>query len=195
MPGGQSSHKNSSMPVRQLSFSEALLQTKVAPPVSAAQPSATHHNMADLAQESTMDRILQEMSVVGRRLEGMDSAMVSLTAETKYICMEIASFQTRVLGLEQRVSKMEAHASSFQDRDQELLFLRSKLTDLKDNSRRDNVRFLGFPENIEGKDLHRFLRDTLPRLTGITFEPPLEFQRAHRLGSRRPGTDVRPDRL
>ncbi|KAJ1170432.1 hypothetical protein NDU88_002309 [Pleurodeles waltl] len=105
----------------------------------------------------------------------MDSAMVSLAAETKSIHTEIASFQTHVLVLEQRVSKVEAHASSFQDRDQELLFLRSKLTDLEDRSRRDNVRFIGFPENIEGEDLHRFLRDTLPRLTGFTFEPPLEF--------------------
>ncbi|KAJ1088213.1 hypothetical protein NDU88_001372 [Pleurodeles waltl] len=108
--------------------------------------------------------------------------MVSISAETKSICTEIASFQTRVLGLEQRVSKVEAHASSFQDIDQELLFLRSRLTDLYDRSRRDNVHFIEFPENIEGEDLHRFLRDTLPRLTGTTFEPPLEFQRAHRLG-------------
>ncbi|KAJ1193030.1 hypothetical protein NDU88_002336 [Pleurodeles waltl] len=67
-----------------------------------------------------------------------------------------------------------------------------KLTDLEDRSRRDNVRFLGFPENIEGEDLHGFLRDTLPRLTSITFAPPLEFQRAHRLGPRRPSTDALP---
>ncbi|KAJ1181396.1 hypothetical protein NDU88_006603 [Pleurodeles waltl] len=119
----------------------------------------------------------------------MDRAMASLTAETKSIHMDIASFQTRVLGLEQRVTTVEA-----QDRDQELLFVRSKLTDLEDRSRRDNVRFLGFPENIEGEDIHPFLRETLPKLTGITFDPPLEFQRAHRLGPRRLGTDTRPDR-
>ncbi|KAJ1210478.1 hypothetical protein NDU88_005842 [Pleurodeles waltl] len=169
IPGGRSSHKNSGKPVRQLLFSEALLQAKGVPPPMVTQPSARHQDMADPAQESTMDRILQEISAVGRRLEGMDNAMVSLAAETKSIRMEIASFQTRVLG----VSKVEAHASSFQDRDQELLFLRSKLTDLEDRSRGDNVRFIGFPENIDGEDLHRFLRDTLPRLTGITFEPPL----------------------
>ncbi|KAJ1191544.1 hypothetical protein NDU88_000860 [Pleurodeles waltl] len=148
--------------------------------------------MADQAQEPTMDRILQEISVVGRRLEGMDCAMVSMAEEMKTIRTEIASFQSRVLGLEQRVSKVEAHASSFQGRDQELLFLRSKLTDLEDRSQRDNVRFVGFPENMEVEDLHRFLRDTLPRLTGITFEPPLEFQRAHRLGPQRTDTDACP---
>ncbi|KAJ1104118.1 hypothetical protein NDU88_001533 [Pleurodeles waltl] len=103
MPGGRSSHKNSGKLARQLLFSEALLQTKGAPPTLAAQPSATHNDMADSGQESTMDRILQEISAVGRRLEGMDSAMVSLTAETKSTHMEIASFQTCVLGLAQRV--------------------------------------------------------------------------------------------
>ncbi|KAJ1100317.1 hypothetical protein NDU88_005403 [Pleurodeles waltl] len=195
MPGGRSSHKNSGKPARQLLFSEALLQTKGPLPTPAAQPSVTHHDMAGSAQESTIERILQEISAVGHRMVGMDSVMVSLTAETKSIRMEIASFQTRVLGLEQWVSTVEAHASSFQDIDQELLFLRSKLTDLEDRSQRGNVLFLGFPENIEGEDLHGFLRDTLPRLTGITFEPPLYFQRAHRLGPRRPGTDARPDCL
>ncbi|KAJ1137210.1 hypothetical protein NDU88_003623 [Pleurodeles waltl] len=131
--------------------------------------------MADSAQESTMDRILQEISAVGRRLEEMDGAMASLTAETKSIHMDIASFQTCVQGLEQRVTTVEAQAVSFQDRDQELLFLRSKMTDLEDRSWRDNVRFLGFPENIEGENIHAFLRETLPKLTGITFDPPLEF--------------------
>ncbi|KAJ1127670.1 hypothetical protein NDU88_006065 [Pleurodeles waltl] len=194
MPGGRSSHKNAGKPTRHLLFSEALLQAKGVPPPTATQPSATHQEMTDLAQEPTMDRILQEISAVGRRLERMDSAMVSMAAETKSIRTEIASFQTCILGLEQRVSKAEAHASSFQDRDQELLFLRSKLTDLEDRSRRDNVRFMGFPENIEGEDLHGFMRDTLPRLTGTIFEPPLEFQRAHRLGPRRTGTDARPNR-
>ncbi|KAJ1198721.1 hypothetical protein NDU88_002560 [Pleurodeles waltl] len=189
MPGGRSSHKNTGKPAWQLLFSEALLQAKGFPPPMAAQTSAAHQEMADPAQEPTMDRILQEISGVGCRLEGMDSAMVSMAAETKNIRTEIASFQARVLGLEQRV---EAHASSFQDRDQERLFLRRKLMDLEDRSRRDNVRFIGFPENMEGKDLHRFLRDTLPRLTGIPFEPPLEFQRAHRLGPWRTSTDDRP---
>ncbi|KAJ1174342.1 hypothetical protein NDU88_006164 [Pleurodeles waltl] len=193
MPGGRSSHKTTGKPARQLLFSEALLQTKGASPQTATQPSTTYQEMTNLAQEPSMGRILQEISTVCRRLEEMDKAMVSMAAETKSIRTEIASFQTHVLGLEQRVSTVEAHASSFQDRDQELLFLRSKLTDLEDRSRRDNVRCIGFPENIEGEDLHRFLRDTLPRLTDTVFEPPLEFQRAHRLGPRRTGTDAHPD--
>ncbi|KAJ1112704.1 hypothetical protein NDU88_000965 [Pleurodeles waltl] len=141
--------------------------------------------MVDSAQESTMDCILQEISAVGRRLEGMDTAIKSLTADTKSIRLDIAGFQTPVL-------MIEALVASSQDRDQELLFLRNKMTVLEDRSRRNNVRFLGFPKNIEGEDIQAFLRETLSKLTGITFDPPLVFQRAHRLGPRRPDTATRP---
>ncbi|KAJ1131035.1 hypothetical protein NDU88_009378 [Pleurodeles waltl] len=66
------------------------------------------------------------------------------------------------------------------------------MADLEDRSRRDNVRLLGFPENIEGEDIQAFLGETLPKLTGITFDPPLELQRAHTLDPRRPDTAKRP---
>ncbi|KAJ1149330.1 hypothetical protein NDU88_002140 [Pleurodeles waltl] len=40
--------------------------------------------------------------------------------------------------------------------------------------------------------MHSFLREALPKLTGITFDPPLQFQRAHRLGPKRPNATARP---
>ncbi|KAJ1146010.1 hypothetical protein NDU88_012292 [Pleurodeles waltl] len=188
MPGGRSSTKNSGKLARQLLFSEALLHSMASSPALMTEQPVQNHDTSDTAQESTMDRILQEISAVGQRLEGM----ASLTAETKSIHLDIAGFQSRVLRLEQRVSLVEAHASSSRDQDQELLYLRSKVTDLEERSRRDNVRFLGFPGAIEGEDMHLFLREMLPKLTGITFDPPLEFQRAHRLGPKRPDATARP---
>ncbi|KAJ1091619.1 hypothetical protein NDU88_004736 [Pleurodeles waltl] len=129
-----------------------------------------------------MDRILQEISAVGCRLEGMDSMMISLTDDTKSMRLDMARFQSTVTTLEQRVMTVETQAALASDRDQELLYLRSKVIDLKDRSRRDNVHFLGFPKEIKGADVQSFLKNTLPQLTGLTFDPPLEFQRAHRLG-------------
>ncbi|KAJ1097978.1 hypothetical protein NDU88_003094 [Pleurodeles waltl] len=146
--------------------------------------------MADATQSATMDRILQEILAVGRKLEGMDNAMASLTAEMKSMCLDIAGFQTQVTGLDQRVTSVETQIASWVDRDQELLYLHSKLINLEDRSCRNNVCFLGFPENIEGVDIYSYLRETLPKLAGITFDPPLEFQRVHRLGpKRRDGTN------
>ncbi|KAJ1079704.1 hypothetical protein NDU88_000135 [Pleurodeles waltl] len=123
-----------------------------------------------------MDRILQEISAVGRRLEEMDSMMASLTEDKKSMRLDIAGFQSGVNALEQRLMTVETQAALLPDRDQELLYLRSKVIGLEDRSCRDNVRFLGFAENIEGADVQSFLKTTLPQVTFLTFDPPLEFQ-------------------
>ncbi|KAJ1115741.1 hypothetical protein NDU88_003963 [Pleurodeles waltl] len=93
--------------------------------------------------------------------------------------------QSRDSDLEQRVVAVVDRPNTVPDRDRELLFLRSKLVDLEDRSCRDNVRSFGFPEHVEGVDVQTFLKETLPTLTGISFDPSMEFQRAHRLGPKR----------
>ncbi|KAJ1152916.1 hypothetical protein NDU88_005690 [Pleurodeles waltl] len=106
--------------------------------------------------------------------------------------LEIAGFQSQISGLDHQVAAVESQVVLQTDRDQELLYLCSKLTDLEDRSRRNNICFLGFPEGIEGTDILSYLRDTLPKLADITFDPPLEFQRAHRLGLKRQNGQDRP---
>ncbi|KAJ1151091.1 hypothetical protein NDU88_003878 [Pleurodeles waltl] len=118
-------------------------------------------DMADAPQGATIDYILQEISAVGHRLEGMDSRMISLTEETKSMRLDIAGFQSRVATLEQQVTVVETQATLTADRDQELLYLRRKVIDLEDRSRRDNVRFLGFPEEIEGAGAQSFVKNIL----------------------------------
>ncbi|KAJ1200477.1 hypothetical protein NDU88_004301 [Pleurodeles waltl] len=157
MPRGKTAGKVPGKPARQLLFSEALRQQKH--PSTADSPPPSHNTMSDYTQGVSMDRILQEKSAVGRKLE---------------------------------VAAVESQAALQTDRDQELLYLRSKLTDLEDRSRRNNIRFLGFPEGIEGTDILSYLRDTLPKLADITIDPPLEFQRAHRLGLKRQNEKDRP---
>ncbi|KAJ1108402.1 hypothetical protein NDU88_005778 [Pleurodeles waltl] len=122
----------------------------------------------------------------------MDASITSLTLETKSMRAEIAGFQSRVTGLEQRMGLFEAQTTMSRDRDQDLLYLRSKLTDMEDRSRRDNIRLHGIPENEEGVDMQSFLRSILPKLTSLDFDPPIEFQRAHRVGPKRSGNSSRP---
>ncbi|KAJ1201719.1 hypothetical protein NDU88_005525 [Pleurodeles waltl] len=78
------------------------------------------------------------------------------------------------------------------DREQDFLYLRSKLTDMEDRSRRDNIRLLGIPENEEGSDMQAFLSSTLPKMTSLDFDEPLEFRRAHRIGPKRSDNSSRP---
>ncbi|KAJ1082604.1 hypothetical protein NDU88_002769 [Pleurodeles waltl] len=121
-------------------------------------PLPSPSNMVNATQSAIMDLILQEISAEGRKLEGMDSAMASLMAKTKSMRLDIAGFQTQVTGLDQQVTSVETHIASWVDRDQELLYLSSRVIDLDDRSHRNNVRFLGFLENIQGADRHSYLR-------------------------------------
>ncbi|KAJ1215590.1 hypothetical protein NDU88_003198 [Pleurodeles waltl] len=148
--------------------------------------------MSDKEQYTTMERILQEITAVSRRIEGMDASISSLTLETKSMRSDVAGFQSRVTGLEHRMGSLEAQEATSQDRDQDLLDLRSKLTDLEDRSRRDNIRLLGIPENEESTDIQAFLGSTLPKFTLLDFDLPLEFQRAHRVGLKRSDKSSRP---
>ncbi|KAJ1154248.1 hypothetical protein NDU88_007002 [Pleurodeles waltl] len=134
-----------------------------------------------------MDRILQEILAVSRKLQGMDSAMVALTAETRSMRLDIAGFLSQLSGLVHRVATVETQVTFWTDRNQELLHLCGKLVDLEDRSRRNNVHLLGFPEGIEGSDMFSYLWKT--------FDPPLEFQRAHRLGPKRQDGNGRPVQL
>ncbi|KAJ1179452.1 hypothetical protein NDU88_004686 [Pleurodeles waltl] len=63
---------------------------------------------------------------------------------------------------------------------------------MEDRSRRDNIRLLGIPENEEGPDVQAFLSSVIPKLTLLSFGPPLGFQRAHRVGPKRPDGASRP---
>ncbi|KAJ1188679.1 hypothetical protein NDU88_005438 [Pleurodeles waltl] len=62
----------------------------------------------------------------------MDASISSLTLETKSMCSDIAGFLSRVTGLEHRMGTLEAHMTTVQDRNQDLLYLCSKITDLED---------------------------------------------------------------
>ncbi|KAJ1140285.1 hypothetical protein NDU88_006642 [Pleurodeles waltl] len=114
MPGGRTANRQPGKPSRQLFLSEALRHQR--DPPTEEHPLTPPISMVDTVQGATMDRILQEISAVGRKLE----------------------------------------------------------------------------ENIEGTDINSYLQETLPKLTGITFDPPLEFQRVHRLGPKRRDVTNRP---
>ncbi|KAJ1090428.1 hypothetical protein NDU88_003560 [Pleurodeles waltl] len=101
MPRGKTTGKAQGKPARQLLFSEALCQQKHSPVVDPLAPPHTNINMIEDTQGASMDRILQEISAVGRKLKGMDNAIVALTAETRAMRLEIAGFQSQISGLDQ----------------------------------------------------------------------------------------------
>ncbi|KAJ1119549.1 hypothetical protein NDU88_007734 [Pleurodeles waltl] len=108
----------------------------------------------------SIEHILQEITVVGRTLKGMDTRISDLTAESRSIRADIASFQDKVTVMDHRLSLLEDKLNSLPNRDQELQYLWDKIMNLEDRSCRDNIRFFGFPEWAEGTDVKTFLLPT-----------------------------------
>ncbi|KAJ1186901.1 hypothetical protein NDU88_003681 [Pleurodeles waltl] len=142
----------------------------------------TYISPVDQPTLDATDRILQEIASVGRRLEVMDLKITDLTLASSSIRADIAGFRETVTNLDQRLSAVEDHIAATPDQEEELKSLRAKLTELEDQSRRDNVRFFGIPEQKEGSDIKTFLSSLLTNHFGIEFSPPPEFQRVHRIG-------------
>ncbi|KAJ1119291.1 hypothetical protein NDU88_007477 [Pleurodeles waltl] len=100
MPRGKATDKSLGKPARQLLFSEALRQQKHPQAEDTLLHPHITGNMAEGTQGASMDRMLQEISAVGRKLEGIDSAMVALTAETRSMRLRIADFQSQISRLD-----------------------------------------------------------------------------------------------
>ncbi|KAJ1099975.1 hypothetical protein NDU88_005066 [Pleurodeles waltl] len=176
MPSWKSSGKHSS----QLLFSEALAQPK-AIAMQGTSPGSAPSPAASPPLEAT-DCILQEIAEVGRRLETMDARISELTVASSSIRANIAGVRETVRTLDQRLTIMEDHVAVLPGQEAELRSLRAKVTDLENRSHRDNICLFSILEHKEGSDVKTFLKNLLPELAGLEYLPPLEFQRAHRIG-------------
>ncbi|KAJ1206232.1 hypothetical protein NDU88_001641 [Pleurodeles waltl] len=138
-----------------------------------------------LQQNFTMTHILQEVTVIGCLLEGIDSKISNLMAETKSIRADIADFQDRVEGMEQCFPVVEDRLNAIPDRDQELLYLRNKPTDLEDKSHRDKTYALATLRTESGTESRLSLHgDALPGRhgnidnTSLTGNPDIRVPKA-----------------
>ncbi|KAJ1088526.1 hypothetical protein NDU88_001683 [Pleurodeles waltl] len=93
-------------------------------------------------------------------------AMVALTAETRYMRLDIGGFHSQISGLDQRVATVETQVASWTDRDQELLHLCSKLVDLEDRSHRKMFASLGSRKALKARQMLQAARMQGPFRSG-----------------------------
>lgn len=89
----------------------------------------------------------------------------------------------RLLKLEQRTGALEAANKALQE----------KVIDLESRSRRQNIKIIGLPENMENGRPADFVSQLFPTLFGRQhFSKPVKVDRAHRLGSQSANNANRP---
>lgn len=105
----------------------------------------------------------------------IQNCKASLSTQIASIHMDFSLLKQEVQNLRDRTGANEEHVSSLDDvvhplsatvrnHTGEMAALRVKIDDLENHSRRNNLRFVGFPERAEGshpeKFLYTWLRDT-----------------------------------
>ncbi|KAK7143490.1 hypothetical protein R3I93_014600 [Phoxinus phoxinus] len=73
--------------------------------------------------------------------------------------------------------------------------LTTKLTDLEDRGRRNNVRLVGLPEAVEGSDAIGYLKDNLPKWIPSLVGRDIDIERAHRVYAGGEGNSNKPRTL
>ncbi|KAJ1080414.1 hypothetical protein NDU88_000621 [Pleurodeles waltl] len=99
--------KSNGKPACQLLFSEALAHQGPGPHQQLPHVTEAPDAHTGTQPDSTMDHILQEITAVGKRLEGMDTKISELTAESRSLCIDIPRFKARVMGHDHRLSLVE----------------------------------------------------------------------------------------
>uniref|UniRef100_H3AC33 L1 transposable element RRM domain-containing protein n=1 Tax=Latimeria chalumnae TaxID=7897 RepID=H3AC33_LATCH len=75
----------------------------------------------------------------------------------------------------------------------ELQNLRNKCKDLENRARRSNLRIVGIPEGVEGRDPVSFIEKFLPTILGEdTFPDKMEVEQAYQVFGAKPKTGERP---
>lgn len=113
---------------------------------------------------------------------------------TNDIQAKLTRIETSMSTLSEQLIEVETRVSATEDdlRDTRLIvtrlekdvfYLKDKVQDLENRSRRSNIRIVNLPEKSEGSNLVSFLERVIPEILGVeNFLSPLIIERAHRTG-------------
>ena len=98
---------------------------------------------------------------------------------------DVGELGDRVTHVEEKMGEFASSHNSLIDahseHDTEIAWLRAKVADLEDRSRRNNVKLRGVPETVLPAQLQKFARDLLQQILPDASESELQIDRIHRL--------------
>ncbi|KAJ1096505.1 hypothetical protein NDU88_001645 [Pleurodeles waltl] len=128
-----------------------------------------------------MGSLLRDYSEIKISMGSINEAVSKTAKEVQSLRSDIAFFHQWLDARDTRLIDIEALIDKNLEWSPEIWMLKQKVTDLEDNSRRDNIRITGVPEKMEEANMFIFLCKFLPKLHNLTFALQLEIQRAHRV--------------
>nr|CAG5997647.1 unnamed protein product [Menidia menidia] len=149
--------------------------------IEETEAAAARHIPGDVAKElhKLSAFIVEESDGQDKKLEEIRISTSATESKIADIADRIGEVENRLCFLEDEHERRKANPAATAD---EVALLQQKL-DIENRERRNNLRFVGFPEGCDDHDAVHFLEETIPKIFNLDFPKGLENERAHRIGA------------
>ena len=121
-------------------------------------------------------------ALLNSSLESIHSSIASIGSTLATQATTITDMETSLSDHSDRITHLEQEVSTLQSKlvTEENVALRANVEDLVSRSKRQNIRVVGLPEDIEGKDARKFMTELFSEVASDALPSPPELDRAHR---------------
>nr|XP_006007088.1 PREDICTED: uncharacterized protein LOC102361117 [Latimeria chalumnae]XP_014350679.1 PREDICTED: uncharacterized protein LOC102361117 [Latimeria chalumnae]XP_014350680.1 PREDICTED: uncharacterized protein LOC102361117 [Latimeria chalumnae] len=159
-------------------------------------PSSSSNEASDLAPlrpdlTGPSENISEDIKTILTSIQRISTTIVEIKQGNADILGRLTSIETHLSDSDRRLTAAEMKIESLTS---DVADLHNRLDDQENRAQRNNVRILGFPEDVEQGKPTRFLGEMLPVLLKLPEGTDLVIERAHRSLAPRPapGQRLRP---
>lgn len=123
---------------------------------------------------------LRIQELIDRRLSKFAESVERISNELQSMNLRIVEVETKQKETEEAVTSLHKDVVDVKSAaDDEIKLLKDKIDEIENQSRRQNLRLVGFPEGVESRNAVDFLKEWLPKILDQEDEM-YEIERAHR---------------
>lgn len=135
---------------------------------------------------------LRIQELIDGRLSKFAESLEKMSNELQSTNLRMVEVVTKQMEMEEALTGLHTDVADVKLAvDGEIKQLKDKIDELENQSRRQNLRLVGFPEGVEGRNPVDFMKEWLPKILGKEDEI-YEIERAHRTLQRRPAENGKP---
>ena len=127
---------------------------------------------------------------IDKKSAELHSSIDDLKSSMNDLLLRTTEAELRISTVEDTIARHDQVLTQLQ---KDNAYLKNKVDQMENQSRRSNIRVVGLKEDSEGRDPVRFFTQWIPEVLGIiNFTKPLEIERAHRTSAPKPRPDEPP---
>lgn len=147
-----------------------------------SQNSSNYSQSPDISsnEQPITQNILKEMlsSLQINICDNMGQIMENIHKDIENLCSRTSHIENK---MEEIISAHNDLSDAYDNANSEIKWLKEKITDLEDRSRRNNVKIRGIPEEVDPSNLEKYIQQLLKSILPTHDSTLLILDRAHRI--------------